>query len=110
VASLRRDCARGEVIRSWGGVWSALVPTRSRLRYEVGLLASVTLRVVTGVRATGRSSEATFWLKSEGAAAACVPFTSIQAEETRWVPLGSPFWMCSVKGETTQAGTLTVVV
>src|SRR5262245_29699232 len=55
------------------------------------------------------SRAATFRPKSEGPAT-WTPFTLIQAEETRWLPSASPFWMWRQKGATTEDGTGTASV
>ncbi len=72
----------GSVIVSVGALPSRLVPARPMTRYDVGLLASVTLSDVSGVRTTARSSEGTVTLKSAGPAT-MMPLTAMEAEETR---------------------------
>src|SRR5947209_19470414 len=103
------ELATGAAIVNSGGVWSWPAPLRLIRKYDPGLLARVTTKVVVGVRVALRSSEKTFWLKSEGTAT-WVLLTVMVAEETRSVPSASPLWICKLKGDPTHAGTCTVVV
>ena len=79
------------------------------MRYEPGLLASVTLSDVLGVSVTARSSAATFWFRSDGCTTS-TPLTVTVAEETRLEPSASPFWTCREYGAANVAGTVIVSV